>query len=56
MDWNEPKLKQTRKIPERVRNEVAYFIFLYICNKQLETSEILKNYALCPLEFGVPAI
>ena len=32
MDWNEQK--QTRKIPERARkssrNEVAYFIFLYI--------------------------
>ena len=28
MDWNEQK--QTRKIPERARNEVASFIFLYI--------------------------
>ena len=28
MDWNEQK--QTRKIPVRARNEVAYFIFLYI--------------------------
>ena len=28
MDWNEQK--QTRKILERARNEVAYFIFLYI--------------------------
>ena len=51
IDWNEQK--QTRKIPERARNEVAYFIFLYIliCNKQLETSETLKNYALCPVEY-----
>ena len=48
MDWNEQK--QTRKIPERARNEVAYF-YLYICNKQLETSETLKNYALCPVEY-----
>ena len=31
MDWNEQK--QTRKIPERARNEVAYFIFLYISVK-----------------------
>ena len=28
MELNEPK--QTRKIPERARNEVAYLIFLYI--------------------------
>ena len=37
------------------RPTLAYFIFLYrpryICNKQLETSETLKNYALCPLEY-----
>ena len=41
MDWNEQK--QNRKIPERARNEVAYFIFLYISvTNNLKRLKLLK--------------
>ena len=53
MDWNEQK--QTRKIPERARNEVAYFIFLFISVtnnwKRLKLLKIMP-YVLWTLEYS----
>ena len=55
MDWNEQK--QTRKIPKRARNEVAYFIFLYISVtnnwKRLKLLKIMPDvlWSTCSLNY-----